>query len=101
MAYSLEIAVKYITKIMGNTRFFRRKLNVISGSAVAFNEIAGFLRNKIEGLVVMDRNAMKIQDVPCDFSTDDIMEIGPLKFDLFKIIEEYITQLMFIKNSSS
>jgi nucleoside-diphosphate-sugar epimerase len=86
----LEIVVKYIFKIMGNSKFFKRKLNIVSGSPLSFREIGEFLMTKIDGLEVKNRKVEPIKQVPYDFSIDDILEIGRIDFDIFKFIEDYL-----------
>lgn len=85
----LDIAAKYVVKILGNESLYGRTLNVVSGRETSFREIADFLSSKMSSLEIQDLPTQPLDSVPTDFGTQDISLLGEIKFDLFEEIEKY------------
>jgi nucleoside-diphosphate-sugar epimerase len=85
----LDIAARYIVRMLGNESLYRRTLNVVSGRETSFREIADFLCSKMSSLEVEDLPTPPLDSIPTDFGTEDISLLGEIKFDLFEEIEKY------------
>jgi nucleoside-diphosphate-sugar epimerase len=90
----LNIAAKYVAKMLGNESLYGRTLNVASGRETSFREIANFLSSKMSSLEVQDLPTQPLDSVPTDFGTEDISLLGEIKFDLFEEIERYRKSLL-------
>ncbi len=85
----LDIATRYVAKIVGDKSLFGRTMNIVSGKETSFREIADFLRSKISSLEIDDLQKHQVDSVPTDFITEDICSLGVIDFDLFDRIDEY------------
>jgi len=85
----LDIATRYVARMLGDKSLFGRTLNIVSGKETSFREIADFLSSKINSLEIEDLQKQQVDSVPTDFVTEDIRSLGVIDFDLFDRIEEY------------
>ena len=90
----LDIAAKYVVKMLGNESLYGRTLNVVSGRETSFLEIARFLSSKMSSLEIQDLPTQPLDSIPADFGTEDISLLGEIKFDLFEEIEKYRKSLL-------
>jgi nucleoside-diphosphate-sugar epimerase len=90
----LDIAAKYVIKMIGNESLYGRTLNIVSGRETSFREIADFLSSKVRSLAIQDLPNQPLDSVPTDFGTKDISLLGEIKFDLFEEIEKYRKSLL-------
>ncbi len=89
----LEIASQYIKKLIGNTAFIGKTLNIVSGEEKSFMDIAQFLKSQINKLTIKNINQETLSFVPHSFSVADILSIGKIEFNLHDNIHEYVQRL--------
>jgi nucleoside-diphosphate-sugar epimerase len=85
----LDIAARYVARMLGDESLFGETLNIVSGMETSFREIADFLSSKISSLEIEDLQKQQSDSVPTDFSTEYIRSLGVIDFDLFERIGEY------------
>ena len=85
----LDIAAKYVVKMLGNELLHGRTLNVVSGRETSFREVADFLSSKVTSLEIQDFPMQPLDSIPTDFGTEDISLLGEIEFDLFEEIDKY------------
>ena len=90
----LDIASQYVVRLVGQEKFFGETFNIVSGKETSFKEIANFLCNKIDHLVVENKNDTNVVDqVASNFSPQDIFKIGQIDFDIHESIISYLKEL--------
>ena len=90
----LDIAAKYVVRMLGNGSLHGRTLDVVSGRETSFREIADFLSSKMSSLEIQDLPVQPSDSIATDFGTEDISLLGKIKFDLFEEIEKYRKSLL-------
>jgi len=90
----LDIAVRYVVKLIGKEKFFGRTLNIVSGRETSFQDIADFLKIRVNNLIIEKKDLELVDNVPTNFNCDDIYSLGKVKFDLFKKIDGYIQEFL-------
>lgn len=89
----LDIAAKYVVKIIENEELINQTLNIASGYETSFKNIADYLQNKIINLNV-ENVYLEVEDtVPTDFNDSQLDSIGRIEFNLHEKIDEYFEKL--------
>lgn len=90
----LDIAVKYVKKVILNEKFYGKTLNIVSGTETSFKCVANFLDEKIEDLKIHDYVVDLNDNVPINFNTSYINMLGEIEFELFDEIYLFLKSLV-------
>jgi nucleoside-diphosphate-sugar epimerase len=90
----LDIAARYVMKLVDNKNFYNKTLNIVSGQEISFKEIVEFLKTRTTDLEIENEKSEIIKDIPSNFDNEDIISIGRIQFDIFEQIDGYIAELL-------
>lgn len=89
----INIAVKYVYKVMKKNSNEKSIFNITSAKARSFFQIAKYLKTKIPSLLIENSDIPTTSKVLSSFSDKDIRTIGKIDFSLETEIDDYIAKI--------
>lgn len=88
----IEVGVQYLNKVASSFNSAKR-INIVSGSCISFQEIASYLSLQFPGLKVNNVSIPESAEVLSQFSKEELKIFGEIDFSLLDSAGKYIKEL--------
>lgn len=94
----IDIAVQYLHEVCNLDKFLKPTLNIASGKAIKFKDIATLIKKRIPSLAIDNVNITSNTKVLNQFCGEDLRAIAKINYSLENYIDEFLD---FLKNENT